>query len=197
MKTIACPACKAVNDFEAQGCASCGESLATARLEEALAGLRATTQRMNHHAALASGGGFSSINGFGTTLLDYRPRGDGTWEADRWVIAAGVPLVPLGGYVIQPHHEDYSYGRHSHSFTVLDRMPLSAKRILRIYALIVVGLLPVVLGWMNARWLERTLGGGKAFLLMLVCVAFAGYMVFARTRNDGKVYKRLPPRAAM
>lgn len=197
MKTIACPACKAVNDSEAQGCAQCGESLLVAKLEANLAGLRATTQRVNHQAAVASGGGFSSINGFGTTLIDYRPRGDGTWQADRWVIAGGIPLVPLGGYVIQPHHEDHGYGRHTHSFTVLDRMPLSAGRILRIYAIIAVGLLPLVLGWMNAGWLNRTIGSGKAFFLMLACIVFAGYMVYGRTRNDGKVYKPLPPRAAM
>ncbi len=196
MKTIACPACKAVNDPQAQACARCGEPLAMAKLEAAVAGLRDTTARVNHQMAVASGGGFRSINGFGTTLIDYRPRGDGSWEADRWATAAGVPLVPLGGYVIQPHHAEHGYGRHTHSFSVLERIPLSVTRILRIYALVVAGLLPLVLGWMNAGWLNRTLGGGKAFLLMLVCVVFAGYMVFVRTRNDGAAYRPLPPRAA-
>lgn len=196
MKTIACPACKTINDYELQNCVSCGEPLVTAKLEANMAAIRAATARMNHSAAAASRGGFSSINGFGTTLLDYRPRGEGTWEADRWVIAAGIPLVPLGGYVIQPHHQEFGYGRHTTSFSVLDRIPLSAQRVARIYLVIAIGLLPLVLGWMNARWLERTLGGGKAFLLMLVCVVFAGYMVLVRTRNDSKVYKPLPPRAA-
>lgn len=197
MKTIACPACKAVNDFDAPDCAGCGASLQAAKLEQAVAGLRAVTDRIQHRSAAASRGGFSSINGFGTTLVDYRPRGDGAWVADRWVIAGGIPLVPLGGYVIQPHHEEHGYGRHTHSFTVLDRVPLSAGRILRIYALIAAGLLPLVLGWMNAGWLNRTVGEGKAFFLMLGCIVFAAYMVYFRTRNDGKVYRPLPPRAAV
>jgi hypothetical protein len=196
MKTIACLACKTVNDYEVQNCATCGESLVAAKLDQSLAALRATTARINHQSAAASRGGFSSINGFGTTLIDYRPRGDGTWEADRWVIASGIPLVPLGGYVIQPHYEEHTYGRHTHSFSVLERIPLSAKRVARIYLIMAIGVLPLVVGWMNARWLERTLGGGKAFLLMAVCAVFTGYMVLVRTRNDGKVYRPLPPRAA-
>ena len=54
----------------------------------------------------------------------------------------------------------------------------------------------LVLGWMNAGWLNRTVGEGKAFFLMLGCIVFAAYMVYFRTRNDGKVYRPLPPRAA-
>lgn len=196
MKKITCPACSTVNSPEAERCAKCGESLAMARLQAVVDDMRATTARLEHQQAAHSRGGFSSVNGFGTTLIDYRPREDGTWDAARWVIAAGVPLVPLGGYVIRPHYEDHSYPRHTASFTVVDRTPLSAVRVLRIYGLMAVGVLPLVLGWMNSRWLERTLGGPKAFLLMLVCVVWAGYWVFMRTRNDSKVYKPLPPRVA-
>jgi hypothetical protein len=193
MKTIACPACKSVNDYEAQTCAKCGESLFNAKIEEATAGIRAATARFQHQQAR---GGFTSINGFGTTLVDYRPRGDGTWDAVRWVIAGGIPLVPLGGYHIQPMHEDHAYGRHTASFTVLDRTPLTAQRVLRTYLLVIVGLLPLALGWLNSRWVNRTLGEGPAFFAMLACVVWAIYFVYVRTRNDGKVYKPLPPRVA-
>lgn len=196
MKTIACPACKSVNDFEAQNCARCGESLVAAKLQDALDGLRNATARLEHHQAGRSGG-FSSINGFGTGLLDYRPREDGTWDAIRWVTAGGIPLVPLGGYVIQPHHEEFTYGRHTASFSILDRFPLTAQRVLRTYLLLAVALLPLILGWMNSRALERALGGPKAFFAMLVCVVWAGYVVYGRIRNDSKVYKPLPPRPAV
>lgn len=196
MKTIPCPACKTVNDYEAEKCTKCGEPLATARLEAAMAGIRDTTARFRHAQAAASRGGFSSINGFGTTLMDYRPRPDGSWDAVRWVIAAGVPLVPLGGYVIQPNVQEHTYGRHTASFTVLDRFPATPARVARTYLLVVIGLLPLVLGWMNSRWLNRTVGDGPAFFVMLGALVWAGYFVFMRTRNDGKVYKPLPPRAA-
>lgn len=194
MKTIACPACKSVNDYEARVCARCGESLALAKIEQAAAAIQATTARFKHQQARASRGGFSSINGFGTMLLDYRPRGDGTWDGVRWVTAGGIPLVPLGGYVIQPLYEDHSYGSHTTSFTVLDRFPLAARRVARTYLLVLVGLLPLVLGWMNSDWVNRTLGGGPAFFAMLACIVWAGYIVYIRVKNDGKVYKPLPPR---
>jgi hypothetical protein len=196
MRTIACPACKTANVYEAQACASCGESLDVAKLHEAMDGIRQTTARFQHQQAAASRGGFSSVNGFGTTLLGYRPRGDGTWDAVRWVVAAGIPLVPLGGYVIQPIHRDHAYGRHTSSFTVLERTPLSAQRVLRTYGMVVLGLLPLVLGWMNADWLNRNVGGGKAFFLMLATIAWAIYIVYVRIANDGKVYRPLPPRVA-
>lgn len=194
MKTIACSACKSVNDYEAQVCARCGESLALPKIERASADIRIAAARFGHAQASASGSGFSSINGFGTMLLDYRPRGDGIWDGVRWVTAAGIPLVPLGGYVIQPLYEDHSYGSHTTSFTVVDRFPLAVQRVARTYLLVLIGLLPLVLGWMNSDWVNRTLGDGPAFFAMLACVFWAGYIVYFRVKNDGKVYKRLPPR---
>lgn len=193
MKTIRCSACRTVNDYEARNCASCGEDLAIAKIEEAAAGIRAATARFEHGRALREGRSFSSINGFGTELMDYRPRGEGRYEAVRWVIAGGIPLLPLGGYVIQPMHQDHSYGRHTASFAVLDQIPLRPGRVLRMYLLVAVGLLPLVLGWMNSRWLNRTVGEGRAFFVMLGAIAWAIYWVYVRPRNDGNVYKPLPP----
>lgn len=196
MRTIHCPACKSSNDYEAEKCGTCGEPLAMAKLQEAMQGIRETASRFQHQQAVHSGGGFSSINGFGSTLMDYRPRDEGTWDAVRWVIVAGIPLVPLGGYVIQPIHSDYTYGRHSASFNVLDRFPLTAQRVARTYLLVIIGLLPLVLGWINADWLEDTVGNANAFFVMLGAVAWGIYFVHVRTRKDSKVYKPLPPRQA-
>lgn len=196
MRTIQCPACKASTDYDADNCARCGEPLVTAKLQEAIAGIRDTTARFQHQQAAASGRGFSSINGFGTMLLDYRPRGDGTWNAVRWVTAAGVPLVPLGGYVIQPLYEQHTYGRHTASFTVLERTPLSWERVIRTYVLVALGMLPLILGFVNSSWLNRTVGEGKAFFVMLGAIAWAIYIVYVRVKNDGNVYKPLPPRVA-
>jgi hypothetical protein len=194
MRTIRCPACRTVNDYEAEKCKSCDESLAMAKIEEAMQGIRDTTARFEHKQAVAYNRGFSSVNGFGTMLLDYRPRGDGTWEAVRWVVAAGIPLVPLGGYVIQPLHRDHGYRRHTATFNVLDRFPLTVQRAGWTYLLVVVGLLPLVLGWMNADWLEDTVGDANAFFVMLGAIAWAIYFVHVRTRNDAKAFKPLPVR---
>jgi len=191
MRTIHCTACKARNHYEAEKCASCGEPLAMAKIQEAMQGIRDTTDRFKHKQA-ALNPGFNSVNGFGTTLLDYRPRGDGTYDTVRWVIAMGIPLVPLGGYVIEPIRQEITYGRQTSSFTVLERTPLSAQRIVRTYLLVIVGLAPLVIGWMNSRWINRTLDGGPAFFLMLATVVWAGYIIFVRIKNDGGAYKPLP-----
>jgi hypothetical protein len=191
MKTIACPACKSVSDFEAESCARCGESLAPAKLQHTLDSIRDLNAQMQHISAKQAGG-FSSINGFGTTLLDYRPRGDGTWDAVRWVTALFIPLVPLGGYVIRPNLRENTYGRETKSFAILDRFPLTAQRVLRIYLLLVAGLLPLVAGMLNTRWVNRTFGEGPAFFVMLACGIWAAYVVFGLIKNDGKAYKPKP-----
>ena len=190
MRTINCSACKARNDYEAEKCASCGEPLAMAKIEEAMQGIRDTTDRFKHQQA-ARNPGFSSINGFGTTLVDYRPRGDGTYDAVRWIIAMGIPLVPLGGYVIEPIRQENTYGRQTSSFTVLERTPLSVQRILRTYLLVIVGLAPLVTGWMNHRWVNRTLDGGPALFLMVATYVWAAYIIPFRIKNDSGAYKPL------
>lgn len=196
MKTVACLECKSVNSADEANCAKCGASLFNAKLEQITAGLREVTSRMQHVEA-AHRPGFNSINGFGTTLLDYRPRGDGTWEAVRWVIALSIPLVPLGGYVIQPNRQERLHGRETTSFTVLDRFRVDLQRVLRVYALVIIGLAPVLLGWMNAEWVEDTLGGGgRAFLAMIGCFVWAAYIILVRIKNDGDAYRQPKPATA-
>jgi hypothetical protein len=191
MKTVVCPACKSVNGGDEAACARCGESLAAARLEQSIAELHALNERTKHLRDQPRST-FNSINGFDTTLLDYGPRGDGTWEAVRWVVAMGIPLVPLGAYVIEPEKQEHSYGRQTSTFSIVGRVPLTAQRIVRTYLLVVIGLAPLVLGWMNSGWVNHTLGGGKAFFAMLATFAWAVYIVLVRIKNDGPAYRAKP-----
>ena len=187
MKTVACPKCSFANaDADVNSaCARCGEPLASALLQENLDAIRKLTEKMQELTAPS----FTSFNGFGTTLLDYHRRDDGAWEATRWVVGAMLPLVPLSTFVIRPKRQENSYGRMEAYFDILGRAPLSAARILRVYALVVVGLAPVVLGFMNSSWVNRTLGGPMAALAMLVAIVWGVYILFFKIKNDSKAYK--------
>jgi hypothetical protein len=187
MKTVACPECNFVNaDADANSaCARCGEPLASALLRKNLDELKKLTERMQELTAPS----FKSFNGCGTTLLDYRELPDGTWEATRWVIILGLPVVPLATYVIEPTRQESSYGQQSSYFKVLAKSRLSASRILRVYALVAVGLFPIVWGSLNNSLVNHTLGGGYAALAMLASVAWGGYVIFWKLKNDGKAYK--------
>jgi hypothetical protein len=187
METIACPSCKFVNaDADANSkCAQCGEPLLAALLQKNIDEIKRTTERFQELTAPS----FKSFNGCGTTLLDYRQLDDGTWEATRWVIVFGLPIVPLAAYRIQPTRQENSYGQMSSYFKLLGRHPLLASRILRVYALMLVGLAPIVLGSLNSSRVNHTLGGPFAALAMLVCVAWAVYIIFFRIKNDSKAYK--------
>jgi hypothetical protein len=187
MKTVNCPKCDFVNadaDINTM-CARCGEPVAAALLQDNLDELKKLTGRMQELTARS----FKSFNGCGTTLLDYREMPDGTWEATRWVIVFGLPLVPLAAYIIQPTRQENSYGQQSSYFKVLGKSHLSAARILRVYALVVVGLFPIVWGSLNNSLVNHTLGGGYAALAMLASVAWGGYIIFWKLKNDSKAYK--------
>ena len=193
--TVNCPACQAVNvDADVNTlCSNCGEPVGVAVFQHSVDEIRRLTERMKE----ASAPSFNTFNGFGTTLLDYREREDGTWEATRWVVAAMLPLFPLGSYRIRPKRRENSYGREESYFDVLGRVPLAPARVLRVYALLIVGLAPVVLGFMNSSWIDSTikgafgpkLGGIVAVLAMLATIAWGAYIIFFRIKNDSKAYK--------
>jgi uncharacterized membrane protein len=191
--TVNCPACRAVNPDAGVNskCAACGEPLAAAVLQHSIDELK----RLNGRMAEINAPSFKSFNGFGTTLLDYRQLADGTWEATRWVVAAGLPLVPLGSYVIRPKRQENSYGRIESYFEVLGRAPLSPAKVLRVYALVVVGLVPIVLGSLNSSRVNRTLGGPLAALAMLASIVWAAYVIFFLIKNDSKPYKQAGSKA--
>jgi hypothetical protein len=185
--TVNCPACQTVNpDAEVNSkCSNCGEPLAAAVLQHSLDALKKLTERMQE----ANAPSFNTFNGFGTTLLDYQEREDGTWEATRWVVAAMFPIVPLGSYRIKPQRQQNSYGRMESYFQILGRAPISPARVLRVYALLILGLAPIVLGFMNSSWVNRTLGGPLAALAMFASVVWGAYIIFFRIKNDSKAYK--------
>ena len=193
--TVNCPACQTVNPDAGVNskCADCGEPVGVAVFQHSLDEIRKLTERTREATAPS----FDTFNGFGTTLLDYRERGDGTWEATRWVVAAMFPVVPLGSYVIRPQRQQNSYGRMESYFEILGRTPLSPARVLRVYGLMLLGLAPVVLGFMNSSRIDGAIkgalgakyGGIVAALAMVASVAWGAYVIFYRIKNDSKAYK--------
>jgi len=185
--TVNCPTCQTLNPDAGvdSRCSACGEPLAAAVLQHSIDELRRLNERMAESYAPA----FRSFNGFGTTLLDYRALTDGTWEATRWVVAAGLPIVPLASYVIRPKRQKNGYGRMESFFEILGRVPLAPARILRVYGLALLGLAPIVVGSLNSSWVNRTLGGPLAALAMVASVAWGVYVIFFLIKNDNKPYK--------
>ena len=193
--TVNCPSCQTVNvDAEVNTtCSNCGEPVGVAVFQHTVDEIKKLTERMKELNAPS----FNTFNGFGTTLLDYCERGDGTWEATRWVVAAMLPVAPLGSYVIRPRRQQNSYGRMESYFDVLGRTPLSPARVLRVYALVMLGLAPAVLGFMNSSRIDSAIkralgpkyGGIVAALAMVASVAWGAYIIFYRVKNDSKAYK--------
>jgi len=193
--TVNCPACRTLNpDADVNSkCSDCGGPLGVAVFQHGLDEIKRITDRVKGATAPS----FNTFNGFGTTLLDYRRRADGSWEATRWVVAAMLPVAPLGSYVIDPKRQQNSYGRMESHFEILGRTPLSPLRVLRVYALLLLGLAPVVLGFMNSSRIDGTIkralgakyGGIVAALAMVASVVWGAYIIFYRIKNDSKAYE--------
>jgi hypothetical protein len=187
MTIISCPSCNTVNNIDESNCTSCSASLATAKFEQSINELKATTEKLR--AMGAPRRSFYSINGCGTTLLDYRALADGSYAATRWVIVFGLPLAPLSGYLIEPISQEFGHGQETSKFSILDKTPLSMTRVVRTYSLAVVAVLPLLLGSLNSSWMNRNLGGLPAFLLMIVSFVWLIYIIFFRLKNEGRAYK--------
>jgi hypothetical protein len=190
MEAITCPTCNFANSMADQACTQCGESLAAAKIQRAADEIRRVTERFKERTQPRKS--FYTFNGFGTTLLDYRALPDGTYEATRWAVALFLPLVPLATYRIQPQTQERTYGQETSKFLILDKGQLSAARIVRTYLLAVVALLPIILGFQNSSWINRTLGGPLAALAMFASFAWAIYIVFFKLKNEGKAYNAQP-----
>src|SRR6185436_9203278 len=133
MNSIACPECNAVNNMEESACTNCGNSLAVAKLEHSINEIKKTTEKMRELTTPRKT--FYSINGCGTTLLDYRALADGTYAATRWVTVFGLPVVPLSGYVIEPTSQEFGHGGETSKFTILEKTSLALNSIVRTYLL--------------------------------------------------------------
>jgi hypothetical protein len=188
MKTISCPDCHAVNNIDESNCSNCAASLASVKFDQNIDELRQLTEKLRDFNAPRKS--FSSFNGCGTMLLDYRALPDGKYEATRWVTIFYLPIVPLSGYVIEPTSQEFSYGRQIAKFSIVDKAPISLARVLRTYLLVVIGLAPVILGWLNSRTINHVLGGPRAFFAMLATTIWGGYIIFFKLKNDSKAYKK-------
>jgi len=173
--------------MEESACINCGNSLAAAKLEHSINEIKKTTEKMRELTTPRKT--FYSINGCGTTLLDYRALPDGTYAATRWVTVFGLPIVPLSGYVIEPTSQDFNHGGQTSKFNILNKTSLAIDRVIRTYLLAAIGVLPLLLGSLNSSWVNHTLGGPLAFVAMIASFVWLIFIIFYKLKNDGKAYK--------
>ncbi len=188
METINCTTCNATNQFSEETCKQCGEPLALAKIQHSIDEIKTTTAKMRELTTPRQS--FYSNNGCGTTLLDYRALPDGTFQATRWVIVLGLPIIPLSAYVIEPEAQERTYGRETSKFSIVEKIPISIARVLRTYGMVAIGLAPIIIGSLNSSYLNRTLGGPTAFFVMLAAIVWGVYFIFFRMKNDSKAYAK-------
>jgi len=112
-----------------------------------------------------------SMNGCGVSLIDYQESANDFYEVMKWVVIAGVPVLPLSGWLIAPQtFENTIPGSYQkYQFGVVGKIPLKPERVLRIMGINVISLVPILLTLIFIRSLSafsaKLLGGGLDFVV--------------------------------
>lgn len=186
--TITCPACgERVAAAEGLVCPRCGASVAAQTFEAQAAQLAAITARMRTAARPPRSGG-GTVNGSGTTLLHYRPRGDGTWDALKWLTLAWLPLVPLRSLHIRPVRREQKIAGETYHYEVLEEGKPALGPVLQVYGMALAAWLPVLFAFLRMDTVNRLVGDKWGMLVTLAALVWA---VFVMTRfvNADKAFK--------
>ena len=195
---VACPACG--ENVAAQApytCPRCGASTHDAVAAMQVERIRALAESVSRQARsippqVESAG--ASVNGSGTMLLDYRPNGDGTWSAVRWVTLAYLPLVPREELRIRPVSRQALIAGERYRFEVLGRSRPSPARVLKQYAVALAGVLPPVWAFAHMSTVNRLVGSGPGFFVTLTTLVWFAF-VLMRFVNADRAFKSVPAAA--
>lgn len=181
---VVCPACRQRVTPDGIVCPRCGASVAG----EVFAARAEALRRLTERAARPPRGGGSTVNGTGTTLLDYRPRGDGTWDAVKWVTFAWFPLVPLRAMHIRPLRREARIAGQEYHYELLGEGKPPPARVLWLYVLAIAGTVPMILAFLRMDDVNRLVGSGKGFFVTLASIVWFAF-VMLRFVNADKAYK--------
>lgn len=184
---VTCPGC-AQRVTPAQGlvCPGCGASVAAELFAAQAEKLAAITARFNNRPRR----GPTTVNGWGTTLLDYRPRGDGTWNATRWFTIAHLPIVPLRWQRVRPVKREALIAGERYQYEMLEEGKPDPKRVLWVYALAVAAVGPPLFFFLNLDLMRQVVGPGGFGLFVGACtIVWAGFLA-TRIHNGDRAYKQ-------
>jgi hypothetical protein len=127
-----------------------------------------------------------SVNGTGIRLLDYRRMSADTYEATRWLTLFFIPLIPIGTWLIRPGAAEGAGTGMRYNFQILGKRPLKWKRVLRLYSINVIALLPV------AAFITFDKPGGDSpnmkFALVLLSILWMFAGLWYGQRSTDRIY---------
>ena len=186
MKTIDCPACNTANPTTASVCGACGGSLTEALLQKQLQELKETTEQLSSvHKPTPV---LRSFNGCGKTLLDYRPRPDGTFDATRWITLFYLPVFPLSTVIVRPIRRDAVIGSGAYTAEVLGEGKLVVTRVLLTYLLAVLAVGPMLFAFFQMDLVNQWVGSGRGFWVTLATIVWGGFLI-SRISNSDRAFR--------
>jgi hypothetical protein len=182
MNTLLCPACQTANSTSSSTCSVCGASLTEALVQQQIAKLKETAAQVADTHKPAPG--LKSFNGCGTTLLDYRPHGDGTYEATQWFTLFYLPLIPLAAWTVKPIQREASLGHETYRYERLRQEKLKPMHVLGTYLLTVLAVVPVLFAFCRMDLVNRWVGSSRGFFVTLAALVWCGFLFYKISNSD-------------
>jgi len=183
--TLTCPHCKEIITPEGAVCPRCGGSIAAELFAARAETLRQITAKLRETPRP----GGRTINGWGTTLLDYQPAGDGSWNATRWFTVAGLPLVPLKGLRIRPIRREGHNQNLRLLYDVIEEGKPVPARVLRMYGWALAAVVPLLVFFFWGSLVKRLFGTGPLAFFVGVALFIWAIVVLVRIHNGDKAFK--------
>lgn len=125
-----------------------------------------------------------SIYGTGVSVLGYTRLEEDVYRVTLWITVLYLPILPVACRVVQPFQADESplngvFGDESFGFQILDRVPLHAKDVFRVYllgwGLAAVAVTPIVVSAVYAK--RHWPHGGLPWWMIAILVVCAAWPV--------------------
>lgn len=119
-------------------------------------------------------------NGCGISLIDYQKSGDGIFKVMKWIVVLYIPIIPLSAWEIAPQaFESQIPGMvDSYKFNVIGKAPLNLLRVLRVWAINVISLAPMVAVFYSLLRFDKLLRNSfnaNVFIVVLLAVILGSF----------------------
>ncbi|HEX2204571.1 MAG TPA: zinc ribbon domain-containing protein [Longimicrobium sp.] len=183
--TVTCPTCGPVTLDAQYACPTCRTPLTHLAMEQLAGRMRSDIARIEAKRPPKT---TTTVNGSGTMLLDYRPAGDGTYTATRWVTLAYLPLVPLSRTRVRPVERTAEIMGQRYLYDVVGKEPLDPASILRTYLFTLLAVVPVIFAFVKMEEVTRAVGDGPGFLFTAATIVWFVFMM-TRFANADRVFR--------
>lgn len=124
-----------------------------------------------------------SLNGCGIILFDQKQLGNQLYSATRWISIVCVPIIPLSTIVFSPVEYKNDVITHTLSLSIYENYLPDIPGILKVYASVIIGIVPIPLALYFAPIIRSDLGFVPTLIAIFGSIIWA-LIIIIKMQND-------------